>query len=342
MRVNTLLLASLVSCTFGCGTAAETTVSETASTLRSASTVSGTDASTPESIARTTIGPTETTVTTIPTLDIAESSLMFHIEPTTEDLSAVDGVIQAVLESERRFPIRPGTHVILYSSSQQSIQWAFEKTRELDCLTRANLEILELWVGTADSCGLLVRVDGANEECPERLCKNIFTIAAHELFHAVQGQALDDCTCLPFIWGNKTPNWYDEGTADYVGYGIVHGSNDHLEDRLLSEESTEEFLERLADRATDSRIDVGVIDMGALWAAGPSSDTFGLLYERSFFAIAFLVSRFGEQAVLVDLYSNTQRTGNFVTGFEETFGVSESDFDQQFLTWARENWTKTG
>lgn len=73
--------------------------------------------------------------------------------------------------------------------------------------------------------------------------------------------------------------------------------------------------------------------MEDLWSGGSAEPWFQYLYDRSFLAVTLLVERFGEQAVIVEYFENVTALGNHEKGFEETFGITEAEFDAEFQAW---------
>ncbi len=282
---------------------------------------------TPDPSASTVALTTSTTSTTVLTF---VSNLDVHIDPAIESLPEINMALDAVLATEQQYAVRPGTVALFYGSSDSSIEWAQQKAQELNCFTDIDSNGFRNSVGWGRNCGFLMRIDGINFGCNNSdLCKQGRTVAAHEFFHVAILQLLEGCICEPKIWGNKVPNWLNEGIADYVGYAMVYGSTPgSLQPTLI-----DNLRVSLKDRASDPAVAVGVVEMEELWATGYQQPWFGRLYSRSFLAVTLLVEKFGEDAVLRNFFANVNTAGEFSAGFEKTFGISEADFDAEFQTW---------
>lgn len=277
----------------------------------------------------TTVTTTSST-TTSTTLPTPGGNLDIHIDPAIESLPDTKLALESVLETERQYLVRPGTVALFYGSGESSVDWAFAKAKELNCFQELSRQMFINSVGWGRPCGFLMRVDGVNFECFEdKLCKQGRTVAAHEFFHVVAYQVLEDCPCEPKIFGNKVPNWLNEGIADYVGYAIAYGSTPGT----LSPPEIQRLQQELKDRASKSEVAVGVVALEDLWAGGFNEPWFQYLYDRSFLAVTLLVEKYGEQAVLVDYFRNVTTAGAYAPGFEQTFGITEAEFDAEFQTW---------
>lgn len=264
--------------------------------------------------------------TTIAITDVIElANMTIHVDPNVLDLDQTRALVDFAPKLLAEMPIRDRIDVVLYGSDDESIEWAVSKTKQLDCLYSESRD-LYLYGGRAAPCGLVMRVDGMRADCfgTAAPCKNTLTVLAHEYFHIVTDEMLEPCVCEPLIYGNKIPNWYAEGIADYVGYRSVFSSDDQWLPKAL----------RLTmSRATHPAVDVGIAELEALWSKGPAEDWFGLLYERSFFVVSFLVDRYGEGAVLETFFDQVASTGRFTSGFEATFGRTEAELTEEFRAW---------
>lgn len=264
------------------------------------------------------------------------SNLNIHIDPEIEWMPEVEKALSAVFATEQQYEVRPGTVALFYGSDDSSIAWAQQRAKELNCFADLDSKYWKDTVGFARSCGFVMRVDGIGyyryDSCSYSDCKNGQTVAAHEFHHVAILQLLEQCICEQLIWGNKIPNWLNEGIADYVGYAIVYGSTPgSIESSLI-----DDLRFSLKALATDEAISMGLVEMEELWATGwqsPLPPWFGFLYERSFLAVTYLVEKFGEEAVLRNFFSNVVAANDFAAGFERTFGISEAAFDSDFQTW---------
>lgn len=273
---------------------------------------------------------TSTVETTSTTLPPPESRLEIHIDPAVEASPVLDLAVDAVIQTAKQYPVRPGTIGLFYGSGEESIAWAEQKAKELDCFQDLGPNGFSNSVGWGRPCGFLMRIDGVPFECAlPILCKQGRTVAAHEFFHVVAYQVLEECLCEPKIFGNKIPNWLNEGIADYVGYAMIYGATPGS----LGQEEMNRLRSELKDRASNPDIAVGVIALEDLWAGGFQEPWFQYLYDRSFLAVTLLVERFGEEAVLKDFLANVTQANTFSVGFETTFGITEAEFDSEFQSW---------
>jgi|GEM_PF-5996450 len=279
----------------------------------------------------TTVATTTSTSTTT-TVPKPGGNLDVHIDPAIESLPETQQALEMILRTEQQYYVRPGTVTLLYGTDQTSVDWAFQKAKELNCFQDIGINGFVRLVGWGRPCGLMMRVDGVNYDCfDDTWCKQGRTVAAHEFYHVVAYQVLENCTCEPRIFGQKIPNWLNEGITDYVGYAMVYGATPGSLDRneLLR------LRTELKTRATNSAVAVGVIAMEDLWSGGSAEPWFQYLYDRSFLAVTLLVERFGEQAVIVEYFENVTALGNHEKGFEETFGIAEAEFDAEFQAWIK-------
>jgi len=287
----------------------------------------GSDEGAPPSSSAT-ISPTSSTSTS--SIPEPGGQLEIHIDPAVESLSETQSVLEAILAAEEQYVVRPGTVALLYGSGEASVAWAETKAKEVNCFNDIGVDGFRNSVGWGRPCGLLMRVDAINFTCfEETLCKQGRTVAAHEFFHVVAYQLLEECTCEPKIYGNKIPNWLNEGIADYVGYATVYGTTPGTLDRS----ELERLRSELENRASNPSVAVGLVEMEELWASGFSNEWFQYLYDRSFLAVTLLIERFGDDVVLEDFFANVVDANTFASGFEETFGLTEAEFDAEFQEW---------
>jgi hypothetical protein len=279
-----------------------------------------------DSVTLTTTSSTSTTTTEPQHAGAVE----FHIDPVAQYLPGTGFLVDIIKKTEDVFPVLPGTKAIMYHSENRSFDWVAQTTKELGCfndLRRGNRGFDS--VGWGRECGFLMRIDAMNYQCTSPVpCKQNLTVAAHEFFHVVALQKLQPCSCNPRIYGNKVPNWLNEGIADYVGYAMVYGD----ESGNLTLPQIRELRDALKARGHSVDFNPSLAEVEQLFQ-GDLSLPRGSIYDRSFLAVSLLVERFGEEAVLVDYFDNVVVTGHYTTGFVETFGISESDFDKEFQTW---------
>lgn len=271
--------------------------------------------------------PSSTTTSSLPE---PGGQLEVHVDPAIESLPETQYALEAILTTAQQYVVRPGTVALLYGSGEASITWAETKAKDVNCFNDIGADGIRNSVGWGRPCGLLMRVDAINFTCfEESLCKQGRTVAAHEFFHVVAYQLLDECTCEPKIYGNKIPNWLNEGVADYVGYATVYGTTPGT----LDQSELDRLRSELANRASNPAVAVGLVDMEELWVSGYTQDWFQYLYDRSFLAVTLLIERFGDDVVLEDFFANVVNANTFGTGFEETFGLTEAEFDAEFQEW---------
>jgi hypothetical protein len=264
--------------------------------------------------------------TTIPITEVIElTGMTIHVDPAVMALPQTAAVVGRFPDLMEAFPLRDAVDVMLYGTSGVSIDWIDDKTRELDCLIQEDREFF-LGGGWAAPCGLIMRVDALPAGCSGQAgpCIDALTVAAHEYFHIVTDELLERCVCEPMIYGNKIPNWYAEGIADYVALQSVFGSDPDWMTKALDNRKA---------RATEPVVSVGLEELEELWSGGPSQEWFGLLYDRSFLAVAFLVERNGEAVVLERFFDELAGAGWFQPGFEATFGATVRDIESEFLEW---------
>lgn len=287
----------------------------------------------PTTLAVTTSSTTTTSTTApdpepdgIEITDVIElPNLTIHIDPRVLDLDETAAVVDTLDKVLTSLPLQFPADAVVYGSSDESFDWAVDITRQVDCLYSDDRALYE-YFGRGAPCGLVMRVDAMPIDCygEDPPCKNGLTLAAHEFFHTITEQRVTTCVCEPLVFGNKIPNWYAEGIADYVAYQTVFDDDpDWLE----------KILQIYLPRATNPDIAVGISDMGVLWSEGAGQPWFEFLYERSFFAVALLVDQFGESAVLDTIFDEVVKADNFAEGFEATFGKTEEQFSDEFLVW---------
>lgn len=317
------LVVGLSSC--GAQTSENTDVSTTTLARSTTTTSSSTTSTTSTSTTTTTTIPEAVDV---PLAEVVElGDLTVHIEKTALDLRVTQDVVNAIDNVMDSYPLLAPADAILFSSGSESLLWAQSKSRELDCLYSSDINRYSSFIGWGNECGLLMRVDGMTSGCPSGLqvCKSGATVGVHEFFHVITAQILEPCSCRPLVMGNKLPNWYNEGTADFVGYVSVFGSDQKVIDSLI---------ELSKSNARMAEIDVDLVEIEGLWAQGMEQPWwFGRLYERSFLAALLLVDQYGEQAVLSDYFYAVTLTGNYNDAFELTFGKSIEEFSDEFEVW---------
>lgn len=287
----------------------------------------------PTTLAVTTSSTTTTSTTApdpepdgIEITDVIElPNLTIHIDPRVLDLDETAAVVDTLNKVLTSLPLQFPADAVLYGSSEESIDWAFETTRELNCLHSED-RVVYTYFGQGATCGFIMKVDAMPIDCygNEPPCTNALKLAGHEFFHTITDQRVTECVCEPLIFGKKIPNWYAEGIADYVGYQTAFGGDPSWLTKILDSELS---------RANDPNIAVGIIEMEALWGRGPVEPWFEFLYDRSFFAAALLVEQFGDSAVLDTIFDEVLKAGNFSRGFEATFGKTEEQFSDEFLAW---------
>ncbi len=257
-------------------------------------------------------------------LEVGTSNLKFHIDPLAEALPSTQEILDVIRKTEKFFDYKPGTEVMLFTSSPESVDWVVQKAQELDCLSGITAEeIFSGVIGIGGACGLAMMVDAEFPECDGRVyCRRGPSLAVHELYHTVFYQKVESCNCMYLPNGRLTPMWVNEGLADYVGYALIYGNDP---------ENTEAVLTDMKDLATRFEVDVSLTKLEGLWlTGGPYS------YQRSYFAIMFLVEMFGEKKVFVEFIDEMITSGGYVAAFEKVFGISESTFDELFQKWMKD------
>lgn len=314
-RMSLMMFAALVVVSACGGT---TTAPEISNVVPVASTISETVPA--SSTTSSSVAAAETQL-----LDVIElESLSIHVDPLAMDLEETPLLVDLLTEIITENSLREPAVAVLYATGQESTRWAMETTRELDCLHYTDPQMYDV-VGWGNTCGFLMRVDAMNLDCGSTdFCKNGLVAAAHEFFHVIGDQAVEPCVCEPLIYGNRLPNWLNEGLADYFGYATIFGDDpEWLEGAIVA----------LRDRALRPEVNTNLVDIERLWGEGFGSDWFQYLYERSFFAVALLVQQFDEETVFDTFLDNVVTTGHFSSGFETTFGKTEAQFSDEFDAW---------
>jgi hypothetical protein len=232
---------------------------------------------------------------------------------------------------ERALPVQAGTVVILYADTEPSFEWVQSTTREVGCFEDTEVSYLRIAGAQGRGCGFLMRF-GKLPVCEGTTwCKDRAFIAAHEYFHVVMFETLG-------IKGNhvpphfrKIPIWMTEGVADYVGYAYTYGSTPGM----LSDAEVAQFGADVKPLIMDPNVNVGLDKLGDLWTTTSRPAPRWLLYafHRAFLATSLLIDKFGQEKVLFDYYRNILSTGDHLSAFEMTFGVTEAQFDQEFSAW---------
>jgi hypothetical protein len=291
-------------------------------------------ASTTSSVAPTTTSTTSTSTTTtipepvdVPLAEIVElENLTFHIDQAALDLVATQDVVNAVNDILQTYPLTTPAHAILIATNEESLRWAQDKSREIDCMYEPDIKRYTQYVGGADvvsGCGFIMRVDVLQDRCGSLVttCRTTATVGLHEFFHVITAQIVKPCSCRGPA-GNKFPIWYNEGAADYVSFVSLFGRSD---------KAIHSLIQMSTNQARTPDVDVDLVEIEKLWAEGPGR--FPFLYERSFLAILLLIEQYGEQAVLSDYYYAIVLTGNYEDAFELTFGKTIEEFSEEFDVW---------
>ncbi len=258
------------------------------------------------------------------------SNLDVRIDPKSQYLPEVQFILEIVKTTEQLYPVTPGTKVIMFSTSEESYQWVRQTTSETRCHNDKSRSDILNSAGWGHECGFIMRLDAMGYRCGlPGPCPQSRTVAAHEFFHVATNQRLQGCACEPRIFGNKVPNWINEGAAEYVGYAVTYGR----QPGSLSQGELGELQRRKIEEFGHSdSFRPSLKELESLWQ-GNISQSGGNLYSRSFLAVSLLVEKFGEKVVLVDYFDNVARTGHYSTGFRETFGMTETEFNDEFQVW---------
>lgn len=288
------------------------------------------------SVLPTTTSTTSTSTTTtipesvdVPLAEIVEfENFTIYIDQAILELDVTQVVVNAVNDILENYPLITPASGILYATTEQSRAWAQARSREVDCMYSSDVKQYSLYVAFASKCGFFMRVDAMESQCfgLAKTCKTAATVGVHEFFHVITAQILESCSCRLTEWGRPLPDWYNEGTAEYVGYVSVFGSDD---------QTVQSMIEQTKGRARQQvEIDVDLVEIESFWAILMEQPwQFPTLYERSFLAILFLVEQYGEQAVLSDYFFAITSTRNYETAFEMTFGKTIMEFSDEFDIW---------
>lgn len=323
VATSTLVVLSLVGASCGgSATPAATQPSTTPpSTTRPSTTVAPTDVP-PSTSVVTVTEPAEPELADVVTLP----NLTIRIDPLALDLPQTDAIVNLMADIITAHPLMSAADAVLFASSDESLRWAVDATREVDCLHSEDLDYFRNIGGWGERCGFVQRIDATALECPtdSSSCWNVLNIAAHEFFHVIAAQRLDPCTCEPLLWGNKIANWYNEGIADYVGHVAVSRDGRQTFERAIAYNVA---------MALQPQVSVDLEELDRLWSQSFGEPWFALLYNRSFMAVALLVERFGAEVVLDTFFDNVVAAGTFAEGFETTFGRSVDEFSAEFDQW---------
>lgn len=280
----------------------------------------------------TTSTTTSTTSTTATTLAPLVSNLDIRIDPAAADLPQVSTVLESLERIERKYPVRPGTVVILYTNTEPSITWVRQTTRDLSCFDDEDVAYFRVALGQGRGCGLLLRLDKLPVCEATTWCKEWAFIAAHEYFHIITSNRLGSQDNRLAKYYRSVPTWMHEGTADYVGYSFTYAENPGQ----LSSPELSKFHSEIRTLAMDPNVNVSIDKLSGLWVRDRSKLAPRWLlyaYHRAFLVVSLLIEKFGEQAVLVDYFMNMAATGDHNSAFETTFGITEPDFNIEFQQW---------
>jgi hypothetical protein len=271
---------------------------------------------------------TSTTTTQVPLI----SNLKMYVDPIGVHLPEFTFIRETLEQMERRFPIKPGTVAILYTSSEPAIDWVKRTARSVRCFADHGSSHLRGAGGEGRGCGFLMRFDSFRVCQGQIDCKDVRFVAAHEFFHTLVGitlgsfDYLQEQTVARF---RRVPFWIHEGTADYVAYAMTRSESMGS----LSVAEVDELRMALKDVARDPSINRSLKSLESIWRQAPAVPTPGQLYPRSLLAVTLLIEKFGEQAVLFDYFNNVSSTGSGSAGFKQTFGITEDQFDDEFQAW---------
>jgi hypothetical protein len=279
--------------------------------------------SAPEETTTTSQVTTTSTTTTLPPL---VSNLDIRIDPNSPDAKFAGPILETLEHIERKYPVKPGTVVILYSYGDESISWALETGKQTNCFGDTTADRLRNSNGWARSCGMAIRLDG-KPNCDEvHFCRTRISTAAHEYFHVTHHQLLEE---LP----ENTALWMMEGVATYVGYAFTYFETPGE----LSKWHVEQLRKYLKDESRVPEVNITFQEMDKTWQdfdyATFAPIWFGSLYKRSFLAVTLLIDKYGEQAVLVEYFKNFAETRDHDAAFEMTFGITEDEFYAEFQPW---------
>lgn len=275
-----------------------------------------------------TIASTSTSTTQPPFI----SNLDVRVDPVSVHFPEVTFIKDILGQMERRFSIKPGTVVILYTSTESSISWVKQTARSVGCFADQGSSYLRGAGGEGRACGFLMRFDSFRVCQGQIDCKDVRFVAAHEFFHTLVGitlgsfDYLQEQTVARF---RRVPFWIHEGTADYVAYAMTRSETTGT----LSSVEISRIRTALKGVARDPSINRSLSSLESIWRQAPAVQTPNELYPRSLLAVTLLIEKFGEQAVLVDYFKNVASTGSGSAGFQQTFGISEAAFDDEFQAW---------
>lgn len=257
----------------------------------------------------------------------------FHIDPIAQHFPEIDFIKEALFEVEEQFPVPAGTKVILFSSTESSLDWVKRTTNDIGCFSNQVDEYLRKAGAQGRGCGLLMRFDAIRSlRSVPASSTNLWFVAAHEVFHVVVGNKLDFREELGeqgLLNWRRARQWMHEGTAQYVGFAMSYGANPGS----LSTQEIERLRAELKNAARMESINKSLLDLEAVWYRAPFPSPPYELYHRSFLAVTLLVEKFGVDAVLNDYFDNVFKTQDSGEGFQQTFGISEEEFDAEFQAW---------
>ena len=155
---------------------------------------------------------------------------------------------------------------------------------------------------------------------------NLRKVGSHEVYHVFQEGILADCNCTTEDLGAPLGRWYLEGAAEYVGYADTWGTSSATRARIQKQ-----FLSIVRDPKVS-------VPLRAVSTAlsGVSTDVgidAGRVYPRAYFAVQYLIDRFGEDLVLNQFYGRVVAAGDWCVAFQQSFGLTEDQFDAQFQAW---------
>ncbi len=267
-----------------------------------------------------TVAPSTTTTSTLPPF---ESNFDFYVDPVSVGFPQVKFIREVLENLERKYPVEPGTVAVLYSSSQSSIDWVRRTSRSINCFSDHDSAYFRDAGAQGRNCGLLMRFDGLPSNCGDSpTCRDIRSIAAHEVFHVFTSQLVGNS------W-REIPYWLAEGSADYVGFAMTRGT----QVGTLSLDEIARSRDAIKGLVADPANITSLREMNKIWSQAPNVQTPHYFYNMAFLAVTLLIETYGEQAVLVDFLEHIRTTGSRSAAFERTFGMSEAEFDAEFQTW---------
>lgn len=279
----------------------------------------------------TTTSTSSTTSTSTTTLAPYISNLDVRVDPAVIDSPEITAILESLERMERAFPVPAGTVVILYGDTEPSVDWVRSTTRDVGCFDDHDASYFRNAGAQGRGCGLLMRF-GKLPACEGTTwCKSRAFIAAHEYFHIVITEVLgNNGNQLPTHF-REIPIWMHEGAADYIGYAFTYGSTP----AKLSDSEIARFGSDVKTLIMDPNVNVGLDKLGDVWTttSRPAPRWLLYAYHRAFLAVSLLIDKFGQEKVLVDYYRNISSTGDHLSAFEMTFGITEAEFDLEFSTW---------